>query len=1032
MAAVWAAPAFAQGRDRPEADPNNIETLLDWARIVKGPSRGKLLDAVVVRVALDARTGHTAANAARWRSVERAAADMSRSNDPEDRLFVGRIRLLIGSAYVVDGGSENIGKGQALFNQVGKEPRSTETIVVRARALHAVAALLEPADGDAQRDRDREAWRTDATGLLGAVRRLYARTGEPAGLDLLRAARKAIVPLLPERPAPPREDGRGAADDAIAARRQEAEGVVASAVDSFLAAIEAILVVDQLTARRLAEHQESIRRYRIPPLVSRPFRAALDAKVGRVAADSAFALWLKAPHSGVQATQLSRSFDLLGADKTNADRYGQALLGAWQVDRAHRTGRGYADGKDLSEALAPHAVQLDRLRIADPPLLDRPKAPVELYLQALLAAYGPDRSTAALTALGQRKWEDDPTHRTLRRATEYHLLRRDLDGSAGAGLAFWNERRTRATALLEAVQGTRDPDDTCAVVYRQLVERTTAGLTHAVGERIAPPIGKEKITLAAEYAALLPPEALMALLESAVGQERLLGDPVARASLLKLSERVNQAVPGKADEVRKLLTEVPQAVDERVAYYYRAGQFDRCREAVEREHAQQKRIAPEMLLLGAAARGQEDWDQAPSVQELARRVAAWIVAVKPTAGTPYADLRDLSGLSDGTADRRDMVVALLYHARPNRPAGDPEKIIAACDRALQGADHSATAPARAQPLKHLIGREGEITARLQALLRVHLARTLSGEDRAKAMKAAAETVLPDPDSKRGGLFYGEGFAGRVPPLVRSELAEAAYEGRLWSHAAAVYALDLPAIGAGKKLTAEQVETYRRWLECRVHSRGGADPRRIPGLVRDEVKQTRTMVADKAFANGLDPVRRAAADLIWDDAPAATAAPANARLYRQMITRTAEVRLGGEEGNFNEWGPLRRDAGINRYASLWCFAVIWPNTSGYGLGWAYRGNDWPRPLQQWVQSTVEGKPEPLEHFDKLVASWSEQAAKRPGAGPSPRDIRAEAYLMRYLLHRDGASLNRAVATFAFGNPEYSLAVQLAGKTARRGE
>jgi len=1022
--------ALAQAPAKPKVDPSNIETLLDWARIFKGASREKLLDAVVVRVAVDARAGHTKANAARWRSVEKAVREMSRSSDPRDRLFVGRVRMLIASAYVVDGGADNIERGMTILAEVAKEPRSPEVVAVRARVLHAVAALLKPADGEGPRRADREAWRTDATGLLAAVRRLYARMGEPAGLKLLRDARKALAPLQPDQATTARGEPPARVDDAVAERRREAEGVVAGAVDSFLASIEAILVVDQLTPRRLAVHQESIRRYRIPPLLSRPFRAALDAKVGRVAADSAFAEWVKRPHSAVRARQLTGALDLLGGGRTNADRYYHTMLGTWRIDRSHRMGRAAPADKDLPQALAPHATQLDRLRIADPALVAGGKTPTELYVKALLAMYGPARSTAAMTALAGIKWDaGDPVQRALRRAVEYHLLRHDLSAT-GAPLAFWKDRRDRAAALHKGVQGTRDPDDACAATYRRLAEQFSTKLIEAVRKRIAPPIGKEKVALAAEYADLLPPEALTELLQSAVAQERLMGDSAARASLLELCDRVNKRSPGRADEVRKLLVDVPQDVGDRVAYYYRGGQFDRCRGAVEREHARRKRISPEMLMLAAAARCQSEWDTAPSVAALAKKVAAWIIAVKPAAGTPYKDLLGMSGLTGGTADRRDMLVALLYHARPKRPAGDAEKIIAACERARLGAGRGTTAPARAKPLKHLIGREAEIAGQLQALLRVHLARALTGERRARAMKEAAEAALPDPDSKRGQIYYGNGLAGRLPPLVRSELADAAYEGRLWSRAAVVYALELPDLGGSRKLSADQVEVYRRWLASRVNARSAGDLRRVPGLIRAEVKRTRRLVAGKEFTDGTDPARRAAAALIWDDAPAATRAPAQARRYREMVTRTTEVRLGAAEGNFSDWAPLRHDAGLNRYASLWCFAVIWPNTSGYRLTWAYRGGKWPKPLQEWVEKAVKGSPEPLEHFDRLVASWSDQAAKSP-AGPSPRDIRAEAYLMRYLLHRDGASLHRAVASFAFGNPEWSLAVQLAEKAARRG-
>ena len=1020
--AMLAGTARAQRDGGDGKGPSNVETLLDWARIVKGRSRDKLLDAIVVGVAHEARAGHTKANARTWRSVDKAVRDMGRSGDPVDRLLVGRLRLVQASAHLVDGGSDNIDKGVAILKVLQRDPRSPESIVDRAKSLQGVALLLRPRDDDPLGRRNRNKWRVDRLGLLDTVRKLYARTGDVAGLPLVRAGRKSLAGLVPPAPDAPadrkRPDGR---------LRREAEGVVASATDSFLASIEAIIAVDGLTGLQLVRHQESIRRYRIPPLVARAYRYALDTKVGRVAADGAFVLWVKKPHSKVRRQQLVRSLELLGANKINADLYYETLIGAWRTDRLLRTGRLDEDKKSFAAHLAPYKAQREQLKLTTPEILEAGDSPIERYVQALLDLYGPERSPAAMDALRDHDWnEKSPTQRALRRAVEYHVLRHNLRAT-GKGARFWHERHDRALAMHNETVAAKDPDADCAEAYKGLSDTMAARLARYVENHIAPPIGKEKIQLAVEYAWVLTPDALMKVLEPAATRERLLGDKEARVGLLNLADAINKASPGRADAIRKMLVDIPQESTDRLGYYYRNGQFDRCRQGVERIAGASKKVDPDALMLGAASKLQTGWAQAPSPTALAKQVAAWILKIKPGATSPYAHLRDMSGLTAGTADRRDMLVAMLYMARPKRPAGDAKSIIAACERARRHADRATSGPARAKAFDRLIGREGRMAGRIEALVRIRLARTLDGDERVAAMKQAAEGVLPDPAGKKGRVFYGEGLADRLPPVVRPDLAAAAFEGKSWARGAAVYELGLQLLTGRGALRVDDVESYRRWLQCRVLARAGDDPRRMPGLIRAEVKRTRSLVAGKEFRGVMDPPRRAAAALIWDDASAAARASAIAKLYRRMIARTAEVKLGGEEGNFNEWGPLRRHAGLNRYASLWCFAVIWPNTSGYRLKWAYRGSKWPAGLQKWVAGAVKGKPLPLAKFDALVDSW---CAAAKGPGPSARDIRTEAYLMRYLLYKDRASLNRAVSTFAFGNPEYSLAVRLAGRASRR--
>ena len=102
-------------------------------------------------------------------------------------------------------------------------------------------------------------------------------------------------------------------------------------------------------------------------------------------------------------------------------------------------------------------------------------------------------------------------------------------------------------------------------------------------------------------------------------------------------------------------------------------------------------------------------------------------------------------------------------------------------------------------------------------------------------------------------------------------------------------------------------------------------------------------------------------------------------------------------------------------------MLWPHTSRYPSPWAYRGRAWPGPLQRWVCSVRRGKVEPMEAFERKVSAWCRGGSS---AGPPGRDRRAEAYLVHYLLAKDARSLMRAVRSFAFGNPEYSLAVALA--------
>jgi len=277
-------------------------------------------------------------------------------------------------------------------------------------------------------------------------------------------------------------------------------------------------------------------------------------------------------------------------------------------------------------------------------------------------------------------------------------------------------------------------------------------------------------------------------------------------------------------------------------------------------------------------------------------------------------------------------------------------------------------------------------------------------------------------------------------VLREELAPAAYEGRCWARAEVAYWCRLDRPARARALSAEDIELIRRWMECEVRRRGRAEAT-LAARVRqaaEKLRRYRLKVGRqdvevdllRRFAAGKDP-RRLAALMLWArrPEPARRDLPA---LYCRMVRDVARSKLTGAGPSFEEWSLLRADGRLHPHASLWCFASLWPLLGGVQRDWAYRGPAWPYPLQQWLRKVKRGNLGTAAEFDNRLQQWVRAAVQ---VGISSREVRAEAYLMRYLLgicdqrasgrsvRDERAFLLKAVRTFAIGNPEYRLAVEL---------
>jgi len=226
------------------------------------------------------------------------------------------------------------------------------------------------------------------------------------------------------------------------------------------------------------------------------------------------------------------------------------------------------------------------------------------------------------------------------------------------------------------------------------------------------------------------------------------------------------------------------------------------------------------------------------------------------------------------------------------------------------------------------------------------------------------------------------------------------------------------------LERREVGICRGWLESEVLRRAGgrAGAKVVVKLLRDVVEKNRWLKG-KRMRGTVGEVRRRAAVRIWDKVGPKPKTEDLQELYCLMIRRTAGRGTG--DGGFGGWRRFDNDPEARPHASLWQCLSIWPDFRGYRMEWVYSGPEWPRDLQdRWVRKAKRGNPGSADKFEGLVKAWCDKAGKAAPRAPAARDVRAEAYLVRYLLFKDTSALAKAVRTFAFGNPEYSLAVELA--------
>ena len=443
---------------------------------------------------------------------------------------------------------------------------------------------------------------------------------------------------------------------------------------------------------------------------------------------------------------------------------------------------------------------------------------------------------------------------------------------------------------------------------------------------------------------------------------------------------------------------------------YEVGDLKRCRQTVEA----MPRPTADLLVLGAACCWREGWVSARDLGELSQSVAQWWR--QHTAGDPYEALIGLEHLRAGTSARRQMLAALVYLGHP---APDVRQLRALADACADAARvvRAGAEPVGSRPFDRLVWDEPVLAGYVHGLLQIRLADRQTGVLRRTGMAAAAQRFLPEESASNWPA---------LPAAVQEAVADAAYEGHCWTRASAVYGMQMrslreqAAASPARALAPAEVEACRRWLECEVYRRAGRDV----GLA-NLVRHLRASAGELAWTEGrvfaglVGEARRSAAARIWSGSDGPTGAID--ALYGQMVRKTANKCLGRGDLRLDntQWGPLRSDPAINPYASLWCFVSIWPHSSSYPKQWAHAGAGWPRGLQDWVEES-ERQPaaSAARQFEQALEQWGREA------GPAGRDRRAEAHLIRHLLYKDVGSLADAVRTFAFGNPEYSLAVRLA--------
>jgi hypothetical protein len=448
---------------------------------------------------------------------------------------------------------------------------------------------------------------------------------------------------------------------------------------------------------------------------------------------------------------------------------------------------------------------------------------------------------------------------------------------------------------------------------------------------------------------------------------------------------------------------------------YEVDDLNRCRKIIESMARRFGSLTNDLAVLGAACRWRQAWPSASDPADLSAAVARWWR--DHHLGDPYESLMGLKGLRPGTSARRHLVAALVYLGRADAEDGPIGQLLDVCARAARRGRPRGGKAVCSRPYDRLVWDEPVLAGHLHSLLKIRLARTQSGEARRTNMASAAKSLLTDTSGRQWSA---------LPPPVRQAAADAAYEGHCWARAAAVYGMQMRSLrdgsaGApGRALASVEVEACRRWLECEVYRRAGRDlsTQSLIRHLRAAAKEL-SWTTERPFTGLVDGTRRSAASKIWLASAGGTDGTDD--LYRQMVRKTANKRRDRGDKRFDntKWGPLRRDPALNPYASLWCYVSVWPKSSGYRKEWAYAGPAWPRGLQDWVERAErQERQSAARDFDTCLARWVRDA------GPAGRDRRAEAHLIRHLLYRDGGSLTKAIRTFAFGNPEFSLAVSLA--------
>lgn len=409
---------------------------------------------------------------------------------------------------------------------------------------------------------------------------------------------------------------------------------------------------------------------------------------------------------------------------------------------------------------------------------------------------------------------------------------------------------------------------------------------------------------------------------------------------------------------------------------FRLGKWSKCAETIGRIREKFSLLTSDQTALRAAAVVYANWP------------------AKLAAPADIDSIRDKTGLRRGTALRRDMLLGVEAMSHKEWPRAD-KALAAAC-----GGD--ASSPSAGPVYAALLPHEREVLRQLHGWALFERASAARSEGERKGFMArAADLLLPGTEEEE---------LKDQPSLLRDKTAEALYHNRtrrdqpFAAQAAKLYA----AIVADEDKPS--LENRRRYLECEY-------ARQPPP--REEWAEWLKTTADGISWDSVRPPRADAADLLLDPNKSklqqTDKAKDAANYYGRMSYQTALKLLGQGEGFGTRWGD-RSNYETKPYGPwilLW-HTVIYDEEKEVG-------DQWPGPLQEWVR---KGKPDGVEVFAGRVAVWQGAAGSWPNLA---RDRAAEAYLFAALTAENEETrsvfLLRAAKTFAYGNPEYSLAVHL---------